>query len=201
MKRLLIHSKTTIVSIFTLLFLFGFTLKSYAHCDRVNGPVAVDARKALETGDFNYASIWIGEEQEQELRSAFNQSLKVYKNGGESRELAERYFISTTVRLHREAEGMPFTGLKSAEPASNDIQIAEKALQSGNLKPVTDLLAEEIQKKTSELFNEAQKAKQRKDQSVEAGREWVDAYVRYIVYIHKLYQSIQAGPAHGVGNN
>ncbi|MEX2657143.1 MAG: DUF6448 family protein, partial [Balneolales bacterium] len=120
---------------------------------------------------------------------------------GESRELAERYFMSTTVRLHREAEGMPFTGLKPAQPTSNDIQIAEKALQSGDIKPVTDMLAEEIQKKTSKLYSEAQKAQQRKDQSVEAGREWVDAYVRYIVYVHKLYQSIQAGSAHGVGNN
>jgi hypothetical protein len=184
-----------------MLFIFGFSLKSYAHCDRINGPVAVDARKALETGEFNYASIWIGEEQEQELRSAFNHSLKVYKNGGESRKLAERYFMSTTVRLHREAEGMPFIGLKAAQPASNDIQIAEEALQSGDLKPVTDMLAEEIQKKTSELYSEAQKAQQRKGQSVETGREWVDAYVRYIVYVHKLYQNIQAGPAHGVGNN
>jgi transcriptional regulator with XRE-family HTH domain len=26
------------------------------------------------------------------------------------------------------------------------------------------------------------------------------AYVKYIVYVHGLYQKIQAGPAHGVGD-
>jgi hypothetical protein len=27
----------------------------------------------------------------------------------------------------------------------------------------------------------------------------VDAYVKYVIYVHGLHQTIQAGPAHGVG--
>lgn len=183
-------------------FLFTGLLASQtaeAHCDRVNGPVAKDARKALETGDPAEALIWVGEEQEEELRSAFEQSLDVYETGGESRELAERYFMETTVRLHRQAEGMPYTGLKPAQPGSEDIQVAEEALDTGNLDPVTDLLAREIEKKTAELYQAAMKAKDRKNESVSSGREWADAYVRYIVYVHSLYGTIQEGPPHGVG--
>jgi len=38
-----------------------------------------------------------------------------------------------------------------------------------------------------------------KGENVEAGREWVDAYVKYVIYVNGLYKTIQAGPAHGVG--
>ena len=195
------HIKTILASIFTVALLLGFASTSQAHCDRVNGPVATDARKALETGDISHALIWVTDRQAEELKSTFEQSLNVYTQGNESQELAERYFMSETVRLHREAEGMPFTGLKPAQPGSQDIQVAEQALTSGELAPVTEMLANEIQQKTTELYSNAMEAKSKKDNSVEAGRKWVDAYVKYIVYVHKLYQKIQAGPAHGVGNN
>ncbi|SHF97624.1 hypothetical protein SAMN05443144_11653 [Fodinibius roseus] len=199
MNYLQSYLKTTLASIFTLVFMLGSVSAGQAHCDRINGPVATDARKALETGDISHALIWITDQQAEELKSKFEQSLKVYTRGGQSQELAERYFMSETVRLHREAEGMPFTGLKPAQSSSKDIQVAEKALTSGKLAPVNDMLANEIRKKTSELYTRAMEAKSKKDNSVEAGRRWVDAYVQYIVYVHKLYQNIQAGPAHGVG--
>lgn len=201
MKYLVSQTKAVYTSILTLLLVIGFTFNSRAHCDRVNGPVAVAAKQALETGDVSKVLIWVGEEQAEELKTKFKQSLKVYNIGEESRELAELYFMETTVRLHREAEGMPYTGLKPAQPSSKDIQTAEKALESGNLSPVTDLLAKEIQQKTMELYQHAMEAKENRGQSIEAGRLWVDAYVKYIVYVHSLYQKIQAGPAHGVGND
>lgn len=201
MKRLHTIKTKLLTSIFTLFLLFGVTFNSEAHCDRVNGPVAEAAKQALETGDISHALIWVGEQQEDELKSKFQQSLQAYQQGDSSKKLALQYFMETTVRLHREAEGMPYTGLKPAQPSLKDIQTAEKSLESGNLSPTTELLTEAIQKKTEVLFQNAIKAKENKHQSVEAGREWVDAYVRYIVYVHKLYQKIQAGPAHGVGNN
>jgi len=170
-----------------------------AHCDRVNGPVATDARQALETGDVTKALIWVGEEQEAALKSAFKQSRTVYKKGEASRELAERYFMSTVVRLHRQAEGKPFTGLKPAQPAAADIQTAEEALETGNIKPVMNMLTRAIETETSKLLQEAIQAKKQRNASVRAGREWSDAYVKYIIYVHNLYRTIQAGPAHGVG--
>ena len=75
MKRLLTRPKNILASFFTLMLVFGFTFNSQAHCDRVNGPVATDAREALESADITKALIWVGEEQEEELRSSFGQSL------------------------------------------------------------------------------------------------------------------------------
>jgi NADPH:quinone reductase-like Zn-dependent oxidoreductase len=199
MKYLTSQTNAVYTSLLMLLLVLGFSFNSQAHCDRINGPVAQAAKQALETGDVSEALIWVGEQQTEELKSKFQQSLKVYNSGEESQHLAERYFMETTVRLHREAEGMSYTGLKPAQPSSEDIQTAEQALDSGNLSPVTDLLAKEIRQKTNELYQQAMQAKENRGQSVEAGRRWVDAYVKYIVYVHSLHQKIQAGPAHGVG--
>ncbi|WP_440999300.1 DUF6448 family protein [Fodinibius sp. SL11] len=183
-------------------FLAGLTFpqQAEAHCDRINGPVAVDARKALETGDVGHALIWVTEKQSDELKSVFEQARKVYVKGDESKELAERYFMETTVRLHREAEGMPFTGLKPAQPNPKDIAVAEEALQSGDVEPVATMLASEIKEKVTELHQQAIETQGKKSESVASGREAVDAYVRYIVYVHSLYKTIQSGPAHGIGN-
>jgi hypothetical protein len=175
------------------------TSKALAHCDRENGPVAMAAKEALKTQDFNKIAIWVGEEQEKELKSKFQQSLKVYQKGGNSQELAEDYFMENAVRLHRAAEGMPFTGLKPAKPAAPDIQAAEKALQTGNLEPVMKMFSEAMEDEATRWFQRALEAKKQKDQSLEAGRKWADRYVMYIVYLHKLHQTIEKGPPHGVG--
>jgi hypothetical protein len=193
--RLQIILSSVILSLFMV---FG-SLPASAHCDRENGPVAMDAKEALETGEFNKIVIWVGEEQEEELKTKFKQTLAVYNQGGDARKLAIDYFMETAIRLHREAEGMPFTGLKPASPNPLDIAKAEKALETGDIGPLQLLLKEELENETSKWFQKALEAKKNKDKSVEAGRQWVDSYVKYIVFTHKLYQKIQAGPPHGVG--
>ncbi|WP_016778474.1 DUF6448 family protein [Anaerophaga thermohalophila] len=191
--------QTILPIVLVSLFLLFSAFPASAHCDRKNGPVAVAAKEALKTGDFSKVAIWIGEKQEEELRNKFRQSLSVYNKGGESKELATEYFMSNTVRLHRAAESMPFTGLKPASPNAPDIALAEKALETGDIAPLQTLFKEELEKETSEWFQNALEAKKNKNKSVEAGRQWVDSYVKYIIYSHKLYQNIQAGPPHGVG--
>lgn len=172
-----------------------------AHCDRLDGPVAGAAREALVSGRFEPVQIWVAEPQEAALRDAFELARQARDDGPEAAKLAERYLIETAVRLHREAEGMAYDGVEPAGlelPA--DVAAGDRALESGDLEPVLTLLSEEMRGKTRHLFEEARAARAKRDESVEAGREWVDAYVRYIVFVHGLHRSIQAGPTHGVGH-
>lgn len=202
MENIMLRSNITkITTLLTALFITGLILPeaARAHCDTVNGPVAVAAREALATEDVDKVLIWVIAEQEAELEATYRQAMKVYNQGGESKELAERYFMENAVRLHRLAEGMSYTGLKPAQPHPQAIQAAEKALEIEELNPATDLLIADMKKKASHLFDQAMKAKQHKDKSVSAGREWVNAYVKYAIYIEGLHHTIQAGPAHGVG--
>jgi hypothetical protein len=170
----------------------------YAHCDTMSGPVAVAARKALESGDLEPIQIWVGQSQDKKLEQRFQECLSVRKMGGQARELADRYFIETAIRLHRQAEGMSFTGVKPAQPLPPDIAAAEKALETGNIEIVTDLLNGQIKAGVQKWFDQAMQARKHKDESIEAGREWVDAYVKYVVYVHGLVLQIKAGPQHGV---
>lgn len=175
------------------------THTAQAHCDRVNGPVAKDANEALTTEEFQHAAIWVGEEQTKELRNAYEQSLEVYQQGGAGKDLAKRYFMETTVRLHRQAEGFPYTGLKETQPVAKDIAMAEKALETGELQPVLQLLTQQMEKKVKHLFTNTRAAADHRKESIEAGRKWADAYVRYVIFVHGLYRNIEQGPAHGVG--
>ena len=180
--------------------LFGVTSGvARAHCDTESGPVAVDARKALKSGRLRAVAIWDGKDQTEKLRTAFNQCLPVYEMGGKAKDLAEQHFMETAVRLHRQAEGFPYTGLKPAQPLPVDVATAERALKTGDLQPVSKLLQAELEKKLAGLFGRAREAREDKDKNLAAGREWADAYVKYVIYVHGLYRTIQAGPEHGVG--
>jgi len=176
-----------------------FTIIAYGHCDTMSGPVAVAAGEALKTGDFETVQIWVGQQQQKELKQRFDECLVVRQMGGKAKELADRYFIETAIRLHRKAEGMTFTGVKSAQPLPPDIAAAERALETNDVKVITDVLNKEIETQTKVWFDKAMEAKKHKDESVEAGRKWVDAYVKYVIYVHGLHQKIKAGPEHGVG--
>ena len=124
--------------------LFG-AQNAQAHCDSIDGPVAKAAQQALDAGNVNLALPFAPASAEGEIKAAFVQSMKVRVLGTEAKELADRNFIETTVRLHRAGEGAAYTGLK---PAGIDygpaIPAAERAIAAGNLAPVKALLGEEM---------------------------------------------------------
>jgi hypothetical protein len=49
---------------------------AWAHCDTESGPIAVDARKALETGDLQPVTKQLQAEVEKKLTKLFNQARK-----------------------------------------------------------------------------------------------------------------------------
>jgi hypothetical protein len=88
------------------------------HCDGLDGPVVSLARRALDAGNVNLVLPWVREQDEAEVREAFAHALAVRKLGGEAKDLADRHFFETLVRVHRAGEGAPYTGLK---PAGRDL--------------------------------------------------------------------------------
>jgi hypothetical protein len=62
----------------------------------------------------NFVLVWVPESAEDELKEAFETTLRMRKAGAEAQELADEWFFESTVRLHRAGEGAPFTGLKPA---------------------------------------------------------------------------------------
>lgn len=189
-------------SIFVIVAALGmsvFASNAFAHCDFESGPVAVAAKQALKTGDVNDVLVWVTADQTRELTTTYQQAKTVYEKGGPAEALAEQYFMENAVRLHRLAEGMSYTGLKPVQPAPEAIQVAERSLETGNLTPTNDRLVDAMNDKVSDLFEQARAARKHKDEDLAAGREWTDAYVRYVTYIEGLDSTIQAGATHGIG--
>jgi hypothetical protein len=164
--------------------------RAQAHCDGVDGPVVKAAQKALAEGNVDLILVWVQKADETEIKRAFDQTLAVRKLSPAARELADTYFFETLVRTHRAGEGAPYTGLK---PAGRDlgpaIPAGDKALETGNVDPVVNLLTEKIEHGLHEHFADALAKQKASQKNVEAGREAVEAYVVYIHYVEGIYQA------------
>ncbi|MBP8302653.1 MAG: hypothetical protein KBE04_00840 [Phycisphaerae bacterium] len=167
----------------------------WANCDTINGPVASAGRTALEKGDVTPLLKWVKKEHEAELRKVFQKALVVRAKGPEAKEMADRLFQETFVRLHRAGEGQPYTGIKDV-PLEPIVVLADKALEGGSVDAVIDKLTAPIAEGIRERFRKAVEAKKHADQSVDAGREYVEAYVQYMHYVEGLHSASMATGEH-----
>ena len=174
---------------------------AWAHCDGLDGPVVTDARLALEASDVTPVLKWIPEADEQEVREAFDQALVVRELGAEAKQLADRYFFETLVRLHRAYEGAPFTGLlPSGAEVSPAIAKADAALEQGEVDELARPIAAAVEAGVREQFAAASAAKADKDASVEAGRAYVDKYVEFVHYVKHLHEAVAGHGGHSHGD-
>lgn len=161
-----------------------------AHCDGMDGPVVTLARRALDTGNVNLVLPWVREQDEAQIREAFAHALAVRKLGGEARALADLHFFETLVRVHRAGEGAPYTGLK---PAGRDlgpaVPAADRALEDGSIDKVLEVLNDAVRKGVREHYHRAESRRKFAPDDVRAGREYVEAYVPYIHYVEKLWDT------------
>lgn len=174
-----------------IVMLISLSMTAGAHCDTMDGPVVKAAKIALEKGDVTPVLRWVKKEYEDEVRSAFKRTLEVRMKGTDARELADMYFFETLVGLHRAGEGEPYTGLKPAgTPIEPIVLAADKALETGSSKELTELLTSAAEKEIIIRFKHAVEAKKDIEKSVDAGREFVEAYVEFVHYAEQLFESI-----------
>jgi hypothetical protein len=177
------------------------TTPASAHCDTINGPVVSAAKLALEKGDVTPVLKWVKPGAEAEIRSAFEQTMAVRRAGPQARELADRYFFETLVRIHRAGEGAPYTGLKSADtPVEPAVRAADQALDgSTSIDAVVKVVTGDIATGIRQRWLRAAEAKKHADDSVEAGREYVEAYVDYVHYVENVHAAASAGRSEHAG--
>jgi hypothetical protein len=162
-----------------------------AHCDTLDGPVVKAAQRALETGDVRRALVWVTVFDEAEVQAAFDKALTVRTLGDTAKELADRFFFETLVRLHRQSEGEPYTGLK---PAGSDlgpvIPAADRAILEMSAKPLVELLTHEVARGVQWHFDAVMRARIFPGASVGAGRRYVRAYLDFLQYLEQLDEAL-----------
>lgn len=167
------------------------------HCDSMDGPVVTAARHALEKGDVDLVLPYVPEEGEDEVRRAFDAVLHVRGLSDEARDVADRHFFETVVRVHRAGEGAPFTGLKPAGLSVGPvIPLAEQAVETGSADSLADFLIALVREELDRRLEEVTELARDKDRSVADGRRYVEAMLGFEVYSHHLFEAMQS-TAHG----
>ena len=183
------NSSVTRFSLVIILVLVWFSPQPlFAHCDTFTGPVLIEAQKAIETGKVTTLLKWVKPDHEETIKKAFDEALKNRKTDLKK---ADNTFFETLIRIHREGEGAPYTGIKPAgtelPPA---IVAADKALETGTSKVLIELLVKDLAQKVQAKYTKALEKRKSMDKSVAEGREYVEAYVEYVHYVEAISELI-----------
>lgn len=158
-------------------------LRASAHCDTMDGPTAQDGLRALATGNLALALKWVGPSGEDEVREVFALAQAARDLGPAAREVADRWFIENLVRIHRAGEGAAFSGVQAhGAPVDERVAAADSAIVAGNLSPLDGLVPAE---RWDELQRRFARVLERKDYDVtdvDAGRDFIGAYVSFFKY-------------------
>jgi hypothetical protein len=170
------------------------------HCDSLDGPVVRAAQRALEAGNATLVLPFVPKAAEPEVLDAFHKVRQARQVNPTCREVADRYFFETVVRLHRAGEGATFTGLK---PAGLDvgpvIPVVEKAIESGDAVPLEELLVTAVRQEIGHRFEHLGHLRGGAHRGVDGARAYVQAMLGLQVWAHALYQATR-GTGHAPGH-
>jgi len=143
----------------------------------------------------------VKQKDEKAVRAAFAKALSA--RGKKNAQAAETRFFATLVKIHRAGEGAGFTGLKPAGEVEPAIAEADKALANGSSDALVKLIADDVSAGIRKRYERAAETYKYKDESVEQGRKFVEAYVEFTHYVERLHLiAIGKGPhvEHGEGS-
>lgn len=186
-----------LVPSFILFLFFLSTDVTFAHCDTMDGPLIKDAMKAIGQNNVNYVLKWVSSENDAEIKNVYNLMMKVRELSPEARELAEKYFFETLVRIHRSGEGVPYTGVKqSGTPIDERVLAADKSIEIGNLSPLRDMVSKDKLPELTVRFEKVMSLKNYDVNNVESGREYIEAYVQFFKFAEGE-EELHAAGKHG----
>ncbi len=194
-----LRKKSKIVGLMMVVFMVVLSIQVSvgAHCDTVDGPVIADAKRAIETNNLNYILKWVKQESEKEMTDIFDLTMRVGKLNSEAKELSERYLFENLVRIHREGEGAPFTGVKpSGTHVDEKVLAADKSIETGDLSALESMVSDDKKHELRERFDKVMKLKNFEVNNVDAGREYVEAYVGFFHLAEGEHEGEHAEESH-----
>ncbi|MGE0088897.1 MAG: DUF6448 family protein [Bacteroidales bacterium] len=191
MKTKSLTHKFAVLILLTFLAVFGGQKKVFAHCDSYDGPVILDAVNALKTNNVNLILKWVEPKYEIEIKNLFSKTYSLKSGDKEIYQIVEKHFFETLVRLHREGEGAPFTGLKAAGTTTPIVKMADGALNDQNIDDLLSKLNAHINKVIQEKYKNAIELGKVKEESLEKGRQYVKAYVDYVHTLEAIHKGIE----------
>lgn len=164
------------------------------YADRLDGPVALAARRALERGNVNDILPWVPEDAEAELKEAFELAARVRRLDEAAMALADHWFIMTAVRLYQRGGGVPYTTLIPVGLGEGPmLSQAEQSIERGDPRGVIELLKRSIEEEVQRRFDLVLEKREYAEDEVHAAREYIHAMLGFLLYSHHLYTCIKGG--------
>ncbi|MDT3699566.1 MAG: DUF6448 family protein [Thermincola sp.] len=180
MKKARKPSKFLVMLIMAMAVIMVLPGMASAHCDTMDGPTVADAKKAIEENNVNYVLKWVTPGNAGEITEIFKLTMKVRGLSADAKELADRYFFENLVRIHRAGEGAPYTGVKPVgTPIDEKIMAADKSIETGSLAPLEKFVPADKMPELEKRFAKVMSLKNFDVNDVEAGREYIEAYVQF----------------------
>lgn len=181
---------------FSLLVIFFLSAQNiFAHCDSYDGPVIKEAKEALASNNVNPVLKWVSVADEPAIIALFKKTYSLKNGDKQTYNIVEQHFLETLVRLHRATEGVGYTGLKPVGSASPIVVMADASIDNHNVdKLLTDFTAH-IQKVVREKYNKVEQLSLIKNESLEKGRAYVEAYVDYTHTLEGMHAYLEHGAA------
>ncbi|MBI5866998.1 MAG: hypothetical protein HZB43_01680 [candidate division Zixibacteria bacterium] len=196
-KNQLVRGLAVVSQVLLIGALILMSQPAQAHCDSEDGPILSSIRTALAGGDIAPILKWITPADETQIKSLFERVRALRGQSEEARAVADQLFMETFVRVHRAAEGAPFTGLKPAGSAPPIMVAADRALETGSVQSLADSVANAVRMSIIERFNHALERSKSQNSSVTEGREYVEAYVTYVHFVEGLHDYLSESATHG----
>jgi len=124
---------------------------------------------------------------------------KTYRLKNEDKQvyaIVEKHFLETLVRLHRETEGAPFTGLKPAGSTTPLVTMADNSIANKDVEDVIKTVSNYLEKVLRERYATVAELSKTKDESVGQGRAYVQAYVEYTHTLEALEHLLHGDISH-----
>jgi hypothetical protein len=76
---------------------------------------------------------------------------------------------------------------------------ADRALESGSADSLVEMVNDAVDKGIRERFEHTKEAKKHADESIEAGRKFVETYVEFTHYVERLHMDASTLSGHSEG--
>ena len=162
------------------------------YIDLLNREVAQAAKNALDTETVEFALAFVPKGQELEVIEAFEKALKVREHGPESRDLAERYFFDTVVRIHRSSWRRTTQPQASILDFTELDRIIDDAVATGYPEELEQWLRTMLEKEISSKLGLLEELGNGKNEGVEKGRSFATAMLAFKEWAFQLYEKARS---------
>lgn len=155
-----------------------------SNCDSMGGPVVKAAEMALEMENVNHILPYVNEDDENEIKSAFEKASFVRELNADAADLADYWFFETVVRLHLKGKNEPFHGLKSSKDDMSPImRKAKMAMDEEDLTDLFEFLSAKLETEMRKRFMEVLNSKDCDFNEVDEAREYVNSVIEFVSYV------------------